>query len=290
MLDKKEMLGMIAVRLLKKFDDICEVDISKENSFKLKLDTGRSTFINCNFDSIYSDYVAGMSIDYIFNKLLRCINAENLGNRFQNVISATVSKSNILKNVVLYPVNKENVKENSTYKEYGMYSITRGDITFLPKLYNNVSSQIPITKDMCDKLDISREELLIAAVENTENAEYHIIGFKDILEGIGIQCPDIPMYAVVSDMIKTPALFAAGKALNDIANRIQDDYWILPSSTEEFLILPKEQMNVKNRDDLLSLAGIIKKANIEGAARKEGIFLSDKLYQYDRKRGFSIAI
>lgn len=171
-----------------------------------------------------------------------------------------------------------------------MYSITRGNITFLPKLYNNASSQIPITKDMCDKLGISREELLIAAVENTENAEYHIVGFKDILENTGIPCPDIPMYAVVSNSIKTPALFASGKALNDIANRIQDDYWILPSSTEEFFILPKEQMNVKDRNDLLNLASIIKEANIEGAARKEGIFLSDALYQYDRNKGFSTAI
>lgn len=202
MLNKKDFLGMIAVRFLKRFNDICAVDISKENSFRLKLDSGRSTFINCNFDSIYSDY----------------------------------------------------------------------------------------TKDICDELGISREELLIAAVENTENAEYHIVGFKDIFENIGVPCPDIPMYAIVSNMIKTPALFASGKALNDIANRIQDDYWILPSSTEEFFILPKEQMNVKDRNDLLNLASIIKEANIEGAARKEGIFLSDSLYQYDRNKGFSTAI
>ncbi len=290
MLNKKDFLGMIAVRFLKRFNDICTVDISKENSFRLKLDSGRSTFINCNFDSIYSDYVKGISIDYIFNKLLRCINAEKLGNRFQDIIGDTVDKNNILKSVVLYPANKENVKGNSIYNEYGMYSITRGNITFLPKLYNNASSQIPITKDMCDKLGISREELLIAAVENTENAEYHIVEFKDILENIGIPCPDIPMYAVVSNSIKTPALFASGKALNDIANRIQDDYWILPSSTEEFFILPKEQMNIKDRNDLLNLANIIKKANIEGAARKEGIFLSDELYQYDRNKGLSIAL
>lgn len=49
-------------------------------------------------------------------------------------------------------------------------------------------------------------------------------------------------------------------------------------------------MNVKDRKDLLNLANIIKKANIEGAARKEGIFLSDELYQYDRNKGFSTAI
>ena len=88
MLNKKDFLGMIAVRFLKRFNDICAVDISKENSFRLKLDSGRSTFINCNFDSIYSDYVKGISIDYIFNKLLRCINAEKLGNRFQDIIGS----------------------------------------------------------------------------------------------------------------------------------------------------------------------------------------------------------
>ena len=121
-----------------------------------------------------------------------------------------------------------------------MYSITRGDITFLPKLYNNASSQIPITKDICDELGISREELLIAAVENTENAEYHIVGFKDIFENIGVPCPDIPMYAIVSNMIKTPALFASGKALNDIANRIQDDYWI-QAVQKNFLFFQKNK-------------------------------------------------
>ena len=117
MLNKKDFLGMIAVRFLKRFNDICAVDISKENSFRLKLDSGRSTFINCNFDSIYSDYVKGISIDYIFNKLLRCINAEKLGNRFQDIIDNTVDKNNILKNVVLYPVNKENAKENELVKK-----------------------------------------------------------------------------------------------------------------------------------------------------------------------------
>ena len=45
MLNKKDFLGMIAVRFLKRFNDICAVDISKENSFRLKLDSGRSTFI-----------------------------------------------------------------------------------------------------------------------------------------------------------------------------------------------------------------------------------------------------
>lgn len=49
-------------------------------------------------------------------------------------------------------------------------------------------------------------------------------------------------------------------------------------------------MNIKDRNDLLNLANIIKKANIEGAARKEGIFLSDELYQYDRNKGLSIAL
>ena len=67
MLNKKDFLGMIAVRFLKRFNDICAVDISKENSFRLKLDSGRSTFINCNFDSIYTCYVW----EYFKLKLLR---------------------------------------------------------------------------------------------------------------------------------------------------------------------------------------------------------------------------
>jgi hypothetical protein len=96
-------------------------------------------------------------------------------------------------------------------------------------------------------------------------------------------------YVITSNTVKSPALFVSDKVMGDISKKVNDDYWIFPSSTEEFIVVPKSMLNVSDKEDIAALADIVRQANVEADVIKDGVFLSDNLYQYDRGRGFSIA-
>lgn len=186
-LGEREFLYAISVRFMKRFEDISSVDTNTKDVFMFKLDSGHTLAVNCKFDDLYSDYKNGLSIDTIFEKMLKCMNAEKLEGKFIEAFASVSKKDNILKNVKLCPVDA-----------------------------------------------------------------------KKIIMG-------------------------------DISKKVNDDYWIFPSSTEEFIVVPKSMLNVSDKEDIAALADIVRQANVEADVIKDGVFLSDNLYQYDRGRGFSIA-
>ena len=207
------------------------------------------------------------------------------------------NKDNILKNVKLFPVNIQNISTDEEsiasgsviYQKHDIYALIKEDIAFIPKMcIESSDSKIPVIKETCDTLGISKEELLNAAIRNTVNEKYNIISLTDMLENKGIPCPDVPLYVVLSDSIKTPALFISDEIMNNIAKTMDDDYWILPSSTEEFIIIPKSMINVSEKENIINLVNIIKDANEKNDVINDDIFLSDNLYQYTKENGFEM--
>lgn len=291
-LGEREFLYAISVRFMKRFEDISSVDTNTKDVFMFKLDSGHTPAINCKFDDLYSDYKNGLSIDTIFGKMLKRMNAEKLEGKFIEAFASVSKKDNILKNVKLCPVDAKKITVNEhghIFNGYETYVMSKCDIMFIPKLYNNINSQIPVTKELCRTLGITKPELFNAAINNTSNSKYNFRSLKSMIEDLGVPCPDVPLYVITSNTVKSPALFVSDKVMNDISKKVNDDYWIFPSSTEEFIVVPKSMLNVSDKEDIAALADIIRQANIEADVIKDGVFLSDNLYQYDRGRGFSIA-
>lgn len=291
-LGEREFLYAISVRFMKRFEDINSVDVNTKDVFMFKLDSGHTPAVNCKFDDLYSDYKKGLSIDTIFEKMLKCMNAETLKGKFIDAFASVAKKDNILKNVKLCPVDAKKITVNEhgcVFNGYETYTMSKCNITFIPKLYNNSNSQIPVTKGLCRSLGITKPELFNAAINNTSNSKYNFRSLKSMIEDLGIPCPDVPLYVITSNTVKSPALFISDKVMNDISKKVHDDYWIFPSSTEEFIVVPKSVLSVSDKEDITVLADIVRQANVEADVIKDGVFLSDNLYQYDRGKGFSIA-
>ena len=291
-LGEREFLYAISVRFMKRFEDISSVDTNTKDVFMFKLDSGHTLAVNCKFDVLYSDYKNGLSIDTIFGKMLKHMNAEKLEGKFIEAFASVSKKDNILKNVKLCPVNAKKITVNEhghVFNGYETYVMSKCDIMFIPKLYNNINSQIPVTKELCRTLGITKPELFNAAINNTSNSKYNFRSLKSMIEDLGIPCPDVPLYVITSNTVKSPALFVSDKVMDNISKKVNDDYWIFPSSTEEFIVVPKSALDVSDKEDIAALADIIRQANVEADVIKDGVFLSDNLYQYDRGRGFSIA-
>lgn len=290
-LGEREFLYAISVRFMKRFEDISSVDTNTKDVFMFKLDSGHIA-VNCKFDVLYSDYKNGLSVDTIFGKMLKRMNAEKLEGKFIEAFASVSKKDNILKNVKLCPVDAKKITVNEhghVFNGYETYVMSKCDIMFIPKLYNNINSQIPVTKELCRTLGITKPELFNAAINNTSNSKYNFRSLKSMIEDLGVPCPDVPLYVITSNTVKSPALFVSDKVMGDISKKVNDDYWIFPSSTEEFIVVPKSMLNVSDKEDIAALADIVRQANVEADVIKDGVFLSDNLYQYDRGRGFSIA-
>lgn len=296
-LEKYQFLDAISRRFRKDFDDICTVDTSTKDTFKFTLKSGDTVSVKCKFDDLFSDYFSGSSGAEVYNKLLACIGINKYCYRIADAFIPINDKDNILKNVKLFPVNihetskdEENIISGSViYQKHDIYALAKEDIAFIPKMcIESSDSKIPVIKNTCEALGISKEELLDAAIKNTINSEYNIIGLTDMLVNKGIPCPDVPLYIVISDSIKTPALFVSDEIIHNIAKTMDDDYWILPSSTEEFLIIPKSMINVSEKEDIMNLINLIKVANEKNDIKKDDIFLSDSLYQYTKENGFEM--
>lgn len=296
-LEKEIFLDWISRQFRKDFDDIRTVDTSTKDFFNFTLKSGDEVSIKCKFDDLFSDYFSGTSGAEVYNKLLACIGINKDCYRIADAFIPVKDKDNILKNVKLFPVNihetskdEESIISGSViYQKHDIYALEKEDIAFIPKMcIESSNSKIPVIKETCEALGISKEELLNAAIRNTVNEKYNIIGLTNMLENKGIPCPDVPLYIVISDSIKTPALFISDEIMHNIAKTMDDDYWILPSSTEEFLIIPKSMINVSEKEDIINLVNIIKDANEKNDVINDDIFLSDNLYQYTKENGFEM--
>ena len=301
-LEKEQFLDWISRQFRKDFDDIRTVDTSTKDTFKFTLKSGDEVSIKCKFDDLFNDYFSGSCGAEIYHKLLSCIGIDKIDrdkdcHRITDAFKPVKNKDNILKSVKLFPVNiheiskdEESIASGSViYQKHDIYALTKEDIAFIPKMcIESSNSKIPVIKETCEALGISKEELLNAAIRNTVNEKYNIIGLTNMLENKGIPCPDVPLYIVISDSIKTPALFISDEIMHNIAKTMDDDYWILPSSTEEFLIIPKSMINVSEKEDIINLVNIIKDANEKNDVINDDIFLSDNLYQYTKENGFEM--
>lgn len=301
-LEKYQFLDWISRQFRKDFDDIRTVDTSTKDTFKFILKSGDTVSVKCKFDDLFRDYFSGSSGAEIYHKLLSCIGIDLIDrdkdcHRIADAFNPIKNKDNVLKNVKLFPVNihetskdEESVISGSViYQKHDIYALAKEDIAFIPKMcIESSDSKIPVIKNTCEALGISKEELLNAAIRNTVNEKYNIIGLTDMLVNKGIPCPDVPLYIVISDSIKTPALFVSDEIMHNIAKTMDDDYWILPSSTEEFLIIPKSMINVSEKKDIMNLINLIKVANEKNDIKKDDIFLSDSLYQYTKENGFEM--
>lgn len=154
------------------------------------------------------------------------------------------------------------------------------------------NATVTITNALMDHYGITVAQLHDQAMRNMDILQPHcfmsmkqaLTGMPDLPEEADLTMPDIPMFVLTNNT----KVNGAAAILNDstrqiIAGQVGGDFCILPSSTHEVLIIPKDETA-----DLKEFEKMVQSVNREMVAEEE--FLSDHVYEYDsQSHEFSMA-
>lgn len=159
---------------------------------------------------------------------------------------------------------------------------------------------IAITDALMDAMGVTKEQLHDTAIENLDkNMTPTLENLQDVVKEMMV--PDImvmmdvdketafsmvddmapsaevPMYVLSNEQrLNGAAVVLNDKVMEDVAKQVGDDFFVLPSSLHELLIVPKNE-DVKIAD----LEAIVQEVNATQVSPEER--LSDHVYEYDAK-------
>ena len=140
-----------------------------------------------------------------------------------------------------------------------------------------------ITQDLADTQNLDKEEVVAAGVENARNDEDGVKLFvlsknifndkPDNVLGQELDKNEVFVLTTESQMCGTHIIVTRPDVMNDIRDQI-GDFWIIPSSRHEVLVIAKEQERLTPKQML----EMLRDANKEVVSDND--FFSDDLFQY----------
>lgn len=140
-----------------------------------------------------------------------------------------------------------------------------------------------ITQDLADTQNLDKEEVVAAGVENARNDEDGVKLFvlsknifndkPDNVLGQELAKNEVFVLTTESQMCGTHIIVTRPDVMNDIRDQI-GDFWIIPSSRHEVLVIAKEQERLTPKQML----EMLRDANKEVVSDDD--FFSDDLFQY----------
>lgn len=192
-------------------------------------------------------------------------------------IVSRLSKETILQDVQYQLVNKEQNKarlEEVPYKEFlDLAALYR---TILQRTEEG-NAGIVINNKLCEVYGISQEELEAAAKRNMEKETFKVASMAEVLGFAGIPIEDeVQMYVCSNKSgINGATIMFETKYFRELAEKLESDLYILPSSISEVIAIPI------SAGDLESLKEMVKSINGTEVAAEE--VLSDTVYKYIRE-------
>lgn len=147
-----------------------------------------------------------------------------------------------------------------------------------------------VRNDMCQHFQMTSEEVLEIAHINTNNQHYDCKNMAEVMRDIMVsqglpeeyvdelidaQGMDCPMYVLTNDSKIDGSIAITSKAVLEEAHEdIGEDFYILPSSRHEVLLVPKSVVSDVN--DLKTMVGEVNATEVSKADK-----LSDHVYKYE---------
>lgn len=293
-------------------------EVRKNNGVMLQGLTITSTQSNMAptiyLNSFYEEYERGKSIDEIAEDILQIYYTSKLpvDVDMEFFLNYELVKANLYCRLINFEKNEEFL-ENVPYKKYfdlAMICYFSCEHEYLKNGF------ITITTDHLDNWGIDEEELFKVAWLNTkEKYPYTYVSMeqmirqmveRDVRRDMDMRDEEIEdkeewISFTVDEIVK--GLFRENKnqmyvlsnegkiwgavsmlcdeALKEIANEVQDDLFILPSSVHEVIVIPAETANTK--EYLKEMVAEVNRSHVE---REE--VLSDHIYRYLRDSGTTI--
>lgn len=258
--------------------------IKRNNGIKLDgliiLEKGMNIAPTIYLDYYFEKYQQGTSFSEIFEELLHDYE-ENRPLASVNVSFFTdfeQVKHQIVFKIINYNKNKELLTDIPYFHYLDLaivfYCLVHSDA--------NGNASILIHNQHLERWKIDKAQLLEMANENTPHLlKYDLKSMKSILSAeTNLDVSDMyPMYVLTNtSRLNGACCILYENLLQKIAERINSDYFILPSSIHEVILLP-----AKDRSAIVALSEMVKEVNTSEVSEDE--ILSDHAYFYSREDG-----
>ncbi len=250
---------------------------------------GESIGVNIPISKFYDAYDEGMSVEEAVSRAVDLITQgfeEKPDINLDELSDYSVMKGKLAMEVVSAETNKEMLETIPHKMMEDMAVVYR----FVINSDEDGRSSILVTNKMIENFGITAEELHADAMENAPQLKpVEIKGMTEVLAelmgveqaemmGVGPVAPeDEQMYvASVPDKVHGAGVLAYENFMDMAAERAGGDFFILPSSLHEVLIVP-DNGNVKLED----LENMVREVNATQVAPQDK--LTDSVYHYDSK-------
>ena len=238
-----------------------------------------------NFSNLFGAYEKTGDYDIVLNHATRMMD-EAISNMPSYDANQLTDYDFIKDKLVLEAVNAEknaSLLEKVPHKD--MEDIAIVYRVLLGKMDDGIASVV-VTNEMLEKMDITKEQLHADAL--ISSPEIRPVDVKTLFATLDELLPDFDLglpvgapedqvlVATVSDKHHGAGVIAYENFLDDMAEKMGGDFYIIPCSIHEVLIVPEEMAH-----DVQGLKEMI--SNVNSCEVPPEDILSDNLYHYDSK-------
>lgn len=203
----------------------------------------------------------------------------------QEVLKKIAKKSLFVK--LVNTERNESLVEHSISKEFLDLSAV---VRVILKMDKEGMSSMALSKKDAENLGMTEEEIYAAALANTLRLFppklMNLWGYVEQNIGIGLpyEEDEVTTYILTNQKEVDGAFYLMSRELvGNIAEMLEDDLYILPSSVNEVLLVRASEV----RDGVDGLKAMVRDVNETIVAEKD--ILSYKVYHYDKEHGITIA-
>lgn len=251
---------------------------------------GSNVGVNVNMEKFFEAYENGTDYDAVVDKAVDVIEGGFANQPTVDVAALTdydQMKDKLVMEVVSAETNAE-MLENVPHQEMEDMAVV---YRFVLDSNDDGRATILVTNQLLDTMGVTPEQLHADAMENAPELKPAVIkGMSEVMaEMMGMSAEDLAMMgmptdpadeqmfvATVPDKIHGAGIIAYQDFMDQAAERVGGDFFILPSSIHEVLIVPDNgQMGLSD------LEAMVKEVNATQVAPEDK--LTDSVYHYDSK-------
>lgn len=243
----------------------------------------RTSTPTIRLDGKYQMYLGGYSLQDVIEDTIEDI--RDVSEHIWNVpdITPESARQNLYCAVINAEKNQDMLRELPHER--------MGDLAIIPRYRICDEMSFIVSKDLCGIVQMTPEEIMECARRNTDQQPCRIETMAEVMqellhlagrpeEEIQEQVQfyrNIDMYRMTNASgIDGAAMITSSRALAQAFDRIGQDYYILPSSRHEVVLLPEDLT-----DDTKLLQSLVEQINRDTLL--PGDYLSDRIYRYDSR-------
>ena len=246
---------------------------------------GSNVGVNVNMENFFEAYENGVDYDAVVDRAIHVIE-NGLDQQPAIDVSSLTDYSQMKDKLIMEVVSKEaneEMLENIPYVEMEDMAVV---YRFVLDSSEEGRATILATNQLIETMGVTPEQLHKDAMENAPELKPAIImGMSEMLadmgmpmEMMGMEAPtqEFMYVATVEDKINGAGVLAYQNFMDQAVERIGGDFFILPSSRHEILLVPDN-----GEADLQQLKDMVREVNATQVAPEEK--LTDSVYHYDSK-------